>query len=146
MKKGNAEVPEQMKSRLAFMEHDFFHPNPVESADAFLLRFILHDWPDHEAVLILRNLAIRMTAKTRIIICETVVPAPGAIHPLQEKYIGVMDITMLSLHNALERSLSEWESLIKRADPMLRILRVETPLGSNLSIIEIMRDFGDQTS
>ena len=81
-----------MKSRLTFMTHNFFNLNPVQEADVFLLRCVLHDWPDDDAIRILRSIAPSVTLKTKLIICETFVPGTDTTHPLQEKYIRNMDM------------------------------------------------------
>ena len=36
--------------------HDFFTPQPVVDADIFLLRHIIHDWPDAKVTEILKRL------------------------------------------------------------------------------------------
>jgi sterigmatocystin 8-O-methyltransferase len=44
---GQAEgVPEEVKTRIEWMPHNFFEKQPVKSADVYLFRFILHDHPD----------------------------------------------------------------------------------------------------
>ena len=44
---GQAEgIPENVKDRIEFMPHDFFNEQPVQGAEVYLLRFILHDHPD----------------------------------------------------------------------------------------------------
>lgn len=67
------------------MEHDFFSGNPVKGANAYYMRAIIHgnipclypllmtDWPDAECVKILENIAISMTADSRILINEMLV-------------------------------------------------------------------------
>ncbi|KAL9009308.1 MAG: hypothetical protein Q9173_005647 [Seirophora scorigena] len=37
------------------MAHDFFQPQPITGARIYYLRHVLHDWPDKEAELILKN-------------------------------------------------------------------------------------------
>ena len=40
-----ANLPEDVKDRVSFVEHDFFQPQPVQ-ADFYIFKMILHDWPD----------------------------------------------------------------------------------------------------
>jgi hypothetical protein len=44
---------------------------------------------------------------------------------------------MMVQFNALEREAIDWEDLIKKADPRLRIFRIHKPARSANSIIEI---------
>ncbi|GAB7347679.1 hypothetical protein MBLNU459_g5246t1 [Dothideomycetes sp. NU459] len=137
--KGEADLPASLKDRVSFHAHDFFTPNPVKEADAFLLRFILHDWPDEDALTILRGISSVMKPKTKLIIADSVVPPPGKLSYLQEKHLRTIDLTMLTMMNAMEREIADWEALISKADPSLRILRIEAPKDSALSIIEIIK-------
>jgi hypothetical protein len=66
-------VPEDLHGRVTFQAHDFFTDQPV-SADAYILRFILHDWPDNQASEILRRLIPALKPGKRIILIETIMP------------------------------------------------------------------------
>jgi hypothetical protein len=45
---------------------------------------------------------------------------------------------MMSFHNSRERTIEEFESLIKEADPRLRLAQVKQPEGSILAFIEVI--------
>ena len=137
--KGDMELETEFRSRFTFQPHDFFNPNPVKEPDVFLLRLVLHDWPDHDVVTILQQLIPNMGPKSRLLINDVVVPPAGTIHPLREKYIRNMDMMMMSMFNSLERSLEDWEELIALADPALKVVGVQTPHGSALSMIEVVK-------
>lgn len=68
-----------VKSDMEFQVHDFFTPNPVSTADVYLLRHILHDWGDKYAIEILRNISRVMKQSARILIVDAVMPQPGSI-------------------------------------------------------------------
>ncbi|KAJ7207224.1 O-methyltransferase [Mycena pura] len=57
-----------------FQVHDFFTPQPVKNADVFLLRQILHDWPDDASIKILAHLRAAATPKTKLIIVDQIIP------------------------------------------------------------------------
>ena len=66
------------------MEHDFFFlEQPVKSADVYLIRWILHDWPNTYAFKILRalvpalNEAWRKTMHFRIGLAGAVSSSPS---------------------------------------------------------------------
>ncbi|KAI9705243.1 MAG: hypothetical protein M1820_005241 [Bogoriella megaspora] len=137
--RGRDELPHEMTDRITFQEHDFFTPNPVQSPDIFLLRFILHDWPDEDAKAILKNLIPSMTAKTKLIIADAIVPSPKTLPYTQEKHIRNMDITIMTMMNAMERTRKDWQTLIESVDPPLKILDMNVPKTNAISIVEVMR-------
>lgn len=137
--KGEAELDSGLRERIVFQSHNFFEENPVSGPAIFLLRLILHDWPDGDAIEILRQLVPKMSSKTRLIINDAVMPEPGATHPLREKSIRNMDMIMMCMFNGLERTRQDWEDLIHKTDSSLRIAKVETPHGSALSLLEIIK-------
>ena len=80
-------VPDDLKDgeRLVFMAHDFFTPQPVEAADVYLLRWILHDWSDAYAIKILQNLVPALKTGSRILVLELCLPLPGTLSPYRER-------------------------------------------------------------
>jgi 6-hydroxytryprostatin B O-methyltransferase len=54
-----------------------------------------------------------------------------------ERTLRSSDMEMMVQFNALEREAIDWEDLIKKADPRLRIFRIHKPARSANSIIEI---------
>ncbi|KAK5123263.1 hypothetical protein LTR85_002693 [Meristemomyces frigidus] len=136
---GEAELEDSLQDRFVFQHHDLFEKNPETALAVFLLRLILHDWPDRDAVVILRQVVRKMGPTTRLLINDAVVPVPGSVHPLQEKYIRNVDMMMLSMLNGLERTRKDWEALIEETDPGLRIVSIVKPQGSALSMIEVAR-------
>jgi hypothetical protein len=54
--------------------HNFFEPQPVKEAAVYILRFILHDWPDVEAITILQQLRPALGPNSKIILLEQIVP------------------------------------------------------------------------
>lgn len=55
-----------------FAEHDFFNPQPVKNAAVFLVRHVMHNWPDDSAVNILQNLREAARPSTQLVIIEMV--------------------------------------------------------------------------
>jgi 6-hydroxytryprostatin B O-methyltransferase len=133
-----ASLPADIASRLTFQAHDFTLPQPVRAADAYLLRMILHDWPDEQAVKILRNIVTAMDeTKSRLFIMDTVLPKPGSVPISVERIARARDLTMIQSFNSKERELDEWKDLITTADPRLQLIGVTQPFGSAMSILEI---------
>ncbi|PPR01314.1 hypothetical protein CVT24_006347 [Panaeolus cyanescens] len=66
--------PELLDTVAQFQVHDFFTPQPVKNAALFLLRVVLHDWPDSLARKILLRLREAATPDTKLLIADFVQP------------------------------------------------------------------------
>jgi hypothetical protein len=107
---------------------DFFSA-VTPRGDIYVLKKIIHDWDDERAGLILENCRRAMSASSRLLVIEPVVP--GVNEPSFSK---LLDLLMLVWHTGgRERTASEHERLLVSAG--FRVERiVPTPCG--LSIIE----------
>ncbi|KAI5362127.1 Putative O-methyltransferase domain, S-adenosyl-L-methionine-dependent methyltransferase [Septoria linicola] len=135
--KGQAECPKAIASRVSWQAHDFFQPNPIKGADVYFMRWILHDWPDHSSAEILRNIAVSMGEKSRIVIADMVVPDPGVDNAVMEELYRRIDIIMMSM-NGIERSLGQWEDLIGSVEG-LKIASVRKLGQGVFSLIEVVK-------
>ena len=104
---------EGVASRARFRAASFFEPLP-ETADCYVLKYILHDWPDSEAEAILRQVgnAARVSDGT-ILIIEKLMPeriAADAGHAIAT----YGDLTMM-LWNGKERTEAEFAELCSRS-------------------------------
>jgi O-methyltransferase domain len=106
---------------------DFFKSVPA-GCDAYLLRWIIHDWDNERAVTILRNCRQAMGERGRLLLLESVLPTGNEFHPGK-----FMDYIMLILFGSQERTEEEYEDLLRESD--LRLDKV-VPTGTHLSIIE----------
>ncbi|KAJ7080600.1 O-methyltransferase [Mycena belliarum] len=71
----SAKCPELLESgAVQFQVHDFFRPQPVTDAAVFLLRVVLHDWPDAFAQRILLRLREAAAPHTRLLLADFVLP------------------------------------------------------------------------
>ncbi|KAK7932023.1 hypothetical protein PG985_002735 [Apiospora marii] len=123
--------------RIELQEHDFFGPQSVTGADVYMLRMIIHDWPDEKAALILGQIARAMGAESRILIMDMVIPDPGSGPVLLEAALREKDLCMRQVFNAKERETSDWHSLIQKVEPLLEIRAIKRPGGSQHSAIEL---------
>ena len=68
-----------------FQVHDFFTEQPIRNADAYLLRMILHDWPDDYCIRILRNHIPALKDGAKILINDFCLPPFGLLSTREEK-------------------------------------------------------------
>lgn len=93
------EVEEGAKKRVRFMTQDFLQEQTVEG-DVFLLRWVLHDWPDKYVVRILRNLRSVLKDGNKVVVNDQVMPGLGEVSSVIERQIrsvGFMDFWRLCL-------------------------------------------------
>ncbi len=98
--------------------------------DAYLLRWVLHDFDDDRAVHILEQCRAGMPAQGRLLVVEQVLTADEDPASWVSKF---MDLHMLVLFGGQERTESEFRELFRAAGFELR--RV-IPTGPALSILE----------
>lgn len=124
MEGGKSTLSADLAGRVQFQAHDMFTNNPVSGAAVYYLRHILHDWPDSHAVLILKALVPALKHGSRILVSDSVIPPPGVLHGQDEKFVRYLDLQMMVLHNARERTEEDFKSLFEQADPRLKYQRV----------------------
>jgi 6-hydroxytryprostatin B O-methyltransferase len=77
-------IPESLKSQIQFMQHDFFTPQK-SIGDVYLLRWILHDYPDKFARRILQAQLPAMKPGSKLVIMEGIMQPPGTQSLLDER-------------------------------------------------------------
>ncbi|KAJ6092096.1 hypothetical protein N7467_004065 [Penicillium canescens] len=138
-RKAAESLPVDIASRITFQAHDFTNPQPVQGANAYLLRMILHDWSDAEATAILKHIVTAMDrTKSRLLVMDTVLPKPGSVPVSEERIVRARDLTMMQAFNSKERDLDDWKELFAAADPQLQLVKVLQPFGSAMSVLQLV--------
>lgn len=108
---------------------DFFAPLPA-SGTLFLLRWVLHNWDDEQAVRILRTVGAAMPGGSRLLVAEFVLPDEPALDPAT-----IMDLEMLAICEGRERTFTDFSDLFVKAG--LRLVGTHhTPA---LTVLEVMQ-------
>lgn len=106
---------------------DFFDSMPP-GADAYVMKYIIHDWDDDKSVRILQNCRKAMAEDGRVLVIDHVVAAGNRFD-----WGKLMDINMMVMLGSKERTKDEFRQLFARAG--LRLKRV-VRTASSLSILE----------
>jgi 2-polyprenyl-3-methyl-5-hydroxy-6-metoxy-1,4-benzoquinol methylase len=115
-----------LRPRWSSASGSFFEDVP--EADAFLLKSILHDWPDDRCAEILRTCVRRLRPDGVVLVVETVLGRPGF-----EVDAAFSDLNMLVLPGGRERTEEQYAVLFAAAG--LRLTRVvDTP--TRMSVLE----------
>ncbi|MFC7249292.1 methyltransferase [Halomicroarcula sp. GCM10025324] len=97
-----------LSNRVDFVAGDFFEEVPT--ADAYLMKHILHDWSDAECVEILSTVREAAPDDARLFVCELVVPGPDQSHLSK-----LFDIHMMVSGTGKERTEAEYAELFEKA-------------------------------
>ncbi len=120
---GNTEIAQRCK----LISGDFFDAITT-GGDLYLMKYILHDWDDNKAGLILQNCRKAMPTHAKLLIAETVIPLGNTPH--SGKFA---DILMLILEGGLERTADEFQMLLTNSGfKLTRVIETE----SALSLVE----------
>jgi O-methyltransferase domain len=119
-----AEAPDHR--RIERVGGDFFKEVPAQ-ADAYVMRWILHDWSDEESVGVLTNVRKVANPNARLMVVESV------ILETPEFDMGKwMDLNMMVMATGRERTIAEFRDLLDQAGFALEQI---VPTRSPLSIV-----------
>jgi C-methyltransferase len=109
--------------RVRIAEGSFFDSVP-SGGDAYLLKNIMHDWPDEKAVQILRNVRAAAGPGATVLLVELVIPKHD------RDFAGKWaDLEMLLNLAARERTAAEYRDLLSQAGfRMIRVVQTASPL------------------
>lgn len=106
---------------------DFFDSVPG-GADAYVLKSVIHDWDDEQAIAILRTCRSAMADRATLLLVERVIRPGNAPDPTK-----FMDLLMLVMNGGRERTSGDFGRLLAAAGFRLGAV---TPTASPLSVIE----------
>jgi C-methyltransferase len=110
------------------VEGGSFFDSVPSGGDAYVLKSVIHDWPEAQAVAILRNVRAAVGADATLLVVELVLP--GHNRDFAGKWV---DLEMLVQANGRERTAAEYRDLLKQAGfRMTRVVQTVAPF----SIIE----------
>ncbi|HSL98675.1 MAG TPA: methyltransferase [Candidatus Limnocylindria bacterium] len=115
-----------LSDRCGIVGGNFFDSVPA-SCDAYLLRHVIHDWNDGQAIAILRNCRDAMRSGGRVLVVETVIPSGN--EPCFGKWLDLMMLVV----GGRERTKEQYEKLFSAAG--LRLTRI-VPTDHEVSVIE----------
>jgi hypothetical protein len=105
-------------------------------ADAYVLKGVIHDWEDNEAVAILRACRVAMSDGSRLLLIERILPEQIDPDDALTRAKFIHDINMLINPGGRERTEAEFHVLLAQAG--LRLTRV-IPMPSPQAVMEVDR-------
>jgi len=113
-----------VKGRVSFMQYSFYEPQPVTDAGLFFLRQVIHNYPDDVCVKIFKSFVPAMEKSahdTSLLINDMILPQANVEQKVEEYHLRQIDIHMLNGYAAKQRTLLEFETLLKEADPRFEV-------------------------
>ncbi|ARV57855.1 methyltransferase [Nostocales cyanobacterium HT-58-2] len=99
--------------------------------DAYILKYILHNWDDEDAIAILKNCHRAMKENGKLLLIEHVIP------PNNEPFDGkFLDLVMMLVLGGCERTTEEYRTLLEASG--FQLTRI-VPMPSSVSVIESVR-------
>jgi len=109
---------------------DFFRSVP-EGGDAYVMKWIIHDWDDEKSTVILKNIHRAMGEKGKLLLIEMVVPKGN-----QPDLSKLLDLDMMVMTGGRERTEAEFNSLLAASGfKLTRLIRT----ASSVCVIEAVR-------
>ena len=102
-----ASPPAEFKGRCRFVAGDLFREWPV-TADAVILARVIHDWPDHDALRILRRARQAMPTDATLYLMEFVLDDASGKG-------GLLDLNMLVMTGGAERTEAQYRGLLEQS-------------------------------
>ena len=100
-------VKGDVAKRVKIVGGDFFDLVP-EGGDAYLMRKVIHDWEDEDAMRILRNVRHAMDKNSTLLLIERLIGSAA-------NSAGLLDLLMMVLHGSRERTEAGFRSLVESA-------------------------------
>jgi hypothetical protein len=111
-----------VEHRVRLEQGSFFDAVP-EGGDAYLLKNVIHDWPDEDAVRILSNVRAATKLGAKLLLIELVIP--GNSRDFLGKWV---DLDMLIIAGARERTSADYDQLLDRSGfRMTRVVDTASP-------------------
>ena len=124
-------VAKGLNNRCTVEAGSFFDSVP-EGADSYILKGVLHDWDEDKCGQILRNCAKGMSAESKLLILDGVIPEENTPHAGK-----FLDINALVMTGGKGRTESEFAKLLEQAG--LRLTQVVHTNSPFVSIVEAVK-------
>src|SRR5215510_12461868 len=119
-----------VRARCATAAGDFFRSVP-EGGDAYVMKWIIHDWDDEKSTAILKNIHRAMNKKGKLLLIEMVV-----LEGNQPDLSKFLDLNMMVMTGGRERTEAEFKSLLAASGfELTRVIRTTSPV----CVIEAVR-------
>ena len=132
----------QVKNRVSFMQYSFYEPQPITDAGLFFLRQVIHNYPDDVCMKLLRSFVPAMekcSPTTSLLINDMLLPPANTESKTEEYHLRQIDVHMMNGYAAKQRSLKEFNHILKGADERFEIVKVHGKGVMGLLEVQLVR-------
>jgi hypothetical protein len=117
------------KDRYEYRGGDMFDPTTIPQTDAYIMKTIIHDWPDDRAIDILKSIRTSANGKQiTIFIVDWIILSDNEQNQFFHRCTHAFDLHMMIAANAKERTQKQYEYLFEQSGFTFKHLyRTETP-------------------
>jgi hypothetical protein len=104
------------KDRYEYRGGDMFDPATIPQTDVYIMKSVIHDWPDDRAIDILKS--IRTAANGRqitVFLIDYIILSDTEKDSLADRLTHALDLHMMIIVNAKERSQKQYEYLFEQS-------------------------------
>lgn len=102
-----------LENRCQYLAGDLLEEVP-RGGDVYILKAVLHNWGDEQALRILRNCRAAMSSASRLLVVESLSSGSG------DDALAFLDLHMLLMYGGRERAAADMEKLLSKAELELR--------------------------
>lgn len=129
-----ANLDPEIAKRVKFEQYDFFTEQPIKDASAFFIRQCIHNCNDRDSIKILKALVPALEKckpGTPLLINDEILPKLNERSKYAERALRQYDMVMFVVLGAKQRTISDFEKLLKAADPRYELVKVHSsyPMG-----------------
>ncbi|KAF2994468.1 hypothetical protein E8E13_000145 [Curvularia kusanoi] len=132
-------LDDTVRQRIRFEPYNLNDTQPATGADVYFFRTIFHNWPKIHCVRFLKNLVPALKPGAKILTNEIVLRRPGALTAWDSRIAHNMEINMITMFNAVERTDDEWRDTFTLADSRFEVVAFRNPKeceGNLFAIVE----------
>lgn len=133
-----------VKDRVSLQKYDYFETQPIRDAGVYIFRNTFHNHNDEDCVKMLQALlpALEGRPDAILLINEVIVPerADVGITRAEENQLRQLDLMMMSLFGAKERSRKDWLAMLKRVDERFEVIETHyNPNGAGITQVRLRK-------
>lgn len=103
------DIREPLPDGVEAVVYNMFDPQPLKGAKAYYLRTVLHDWPDKQAIEVLRRIREAMVEDSILLVNELNMAGSNP-----SRIQTAIDQDMMEAFSSLERTEEEWRALLNK--------------------------------
>ncbi|KAF7587809.1 hypothetical protein BBP40_006690 [Aspergillus hancockii] len=130
---GHETLPTELQGRVRYEPADFLAEQQIVGAEAYFLRWILHNWSDEYCLRILRALVPALRNHSKVLVYEYILSESPELGWTRKQKRN-LDMIMMACWNSSERTATDFQRLFHMADERFVFEGRTQPEGSTMAL------------